>query len=236
MADAATTSSRGGSVATTTKGEQTRSRILDTALNLFREHGYEATTMRAVAGRAGVSLGNSYYYFPSKETLIQAYYAQIHDQHRAACRPILDAERDLRKRLLGVVRAQIAVAEPYHRFAAVLFRTAADPRSPLNPFSAESRPIRDESTAIFREVLEGSTARIPRDLVDDLPTLLWTYHMGIVLFWIHDESPDRERTKRLVDESVHVIVRLIALAQLPILRATRRRLLRLVSDVSGGGS
>ena len=33
----------------TSKGEQTRSRILETALDLFREKGYERTTMRAVA-------------------------------------------------------------------------------------------------------------------------------------------------------------------------------------------
>ena len=41
----------------TKKGEQTKAHILETALTMFRERGYEGTTMRAVATEAGVSLG-----------------------------------------------------------------------------------------------------------------------------------------------------------------------------------
>jgi hypothetical protein len=50
------------------KGEETRAQILETALQLFRERGYEETTMRAIAEAAGVSLGNAYYYFKSKRS------------------------------------------------------------------------------------------------------------------------------------------------------------------------
>jgi len=50
----------------TPKGEQTRALILNTALDLLRERGYERTTMRAIANQAGVSLGNAYHYFGSK--------------------------------------------------------------------------------------------------------------------------------------------------------------------------
>src|SRR5690606_28688410 len=45
------------------RGLQTRETIAAAARSLFLERGYEATTMRAVAERAGVSLGNAYYYF-----------------------------------------------------------------------------------------------------------------------------------------------------------------------------
>ena len=54
-----------------TKSARTRSVIIDAALKLFRERGYDATTMRAIATEAGVSVGNAYYYFDSKEMLIQ---------------------------------------------------------------------------------------------------------------------------------------------------------------------
>src|SRR4030095_11242796 len=47
------------------KGERTRSHILATALRLFREHGYEETSMRRIAEVAGVSTGNAYHYFES---------------------------------------------------------------------------------------------------------------------------------------------------------------------------
>lgn len=45
------------------KSEQTRALILETAMRLFQERGYDKTTMRAIAQEAGVSVGNAYYYF-----------------------------------------------------------------------------------------------------------------------------------------------------------------------------
>jgi AcrR family transcriptional regulator len=222
--------------AKTAKGEQTRALILRTALDMFRERGYEETTMRAIAARAGVALGNAYYYFRSKEHLVQAFYARTHEEHLAACRPILESERDLKRRLRGVMRAKIATAEPYHRFSGILFKTAADPQSPLSPFSPESDPVRQQSTALFAEVLFGSDTRVPEDLRAELPNLLWLYHMGIILYWIHDTSPGRARTYRLIEHTVDLIVRVIGLASVPLLRPLRRRVLRLLADLRGDAS
>jgi AcrR family transcriptional regulator len=75
--------------AKTQKGDQTKALILETALEIFRERGYEETTMRAIAEKAGLSLGNAYYYFHSKEYLIQAFYQRLHDEHLAAALPAL---------------------------------------------------------------------------------------------------------------------------------------------------
>jgi len=104
-----------------TKGEQTRAAIAEAALRMFREQGYEATTMRAIAKEAGVATGNAYYYFDSKEELIQEYYARNQAEHAAACRPVLDTETTLGPRLRGVLRALIDVQAPYHAFAAKLY-------------------------------------------------------------------------------------------------------------------
>ncbi len=215
----------------TPKGEQTRALILTTALDLFRERGYEETTMRAIAERAGVALGNAYYYFRSKEHLIQAFYARSHQEHLTASLPILTRERDLKERLRGVLRAKIETAEPYHRFSGILFKTAADPQSPLSPFSAESNPVRREATALMAEVLRGSNVKVPRDLEGELPNLLWLYMMGIVLFWIHDFSPGRARTYTLIDHTSDLVARTIALAGVRLLGPVRRRVLQLLADL-----
>jgi AcrR family transcriptional regulator len=220
--------------AKTRKGEQTRALILETALVLFRERGYEETTMRAIAESAGVAVGNAYYYFRSKEYLIQAFYERSHDEHLAASREVLETERDLRDRLLGVLRAKIDTAMPYHRFAAVLFKTAADPQSPLNPFHEDSREIRERAVSLFAEVLEGSATRLRHaELRSELPHLLWMYEMGIVLFWIHDDSPGCLRTYRLVEHTVNLVVRLISLANLPLMRPLIRTTLDLLADLRG---
>jgi AcrR family transcriptional regulator len=52
--------------------EQAKSRILDAAHALFKERGYDATTMAEVSRQAGVSAGLTVYYFRTKQHLVQA--------------------------------------------------------------------------------------------------------------------------------------------------------------------
>jgi len=187
--------------------------------------------MRAVAEKAGVALGNAYYYFRSKEHLIQAFYDRTHQEHLAASREVLEKERKLKARLLGVMRAKVETIEPYHQFAGVLFKTAADPKSPLNPFSEESEPVRQESIELFAEVIEGGDTRIPKDLKAELPFLLWVYHMGVILFWIHDQSPGRVRTRRFLERTLEIVVRLIELASNPLMLPLRKTTLKLLAEI-----
>jgi AcrR family transcriptional regulator len=215
----------------TPKGDQTRTLILDTALEIFRERGYEQTTMRAIAQKAGVSLGNAYYYFRSKEYLIQAFYQATHADHLALALPALEKNQTLKSRLLAVVRLKIETLKPYHQFAGVLFKTAADPQSPLNPFADEANPVRRSSIQLFEKVVEGATGRIPKDLRAELPYLLWVYHMGIILFWIHDRSPHHRRTYRLIDRTVEMVDKLVHLASNPFMRPLRKHALMLVDEL-----
>jgi AcrR family transcriptional regulator len=54
------------------RGEDTRRRILDTALEVFATEGYEGASTRQLAERAGVNLPAIQYYFGSKEGLFRA--------------------------------------------------------------------------------------------------------------------------------------------------------------------
>jgi AcrR family transcriptional regulator len=215
----------------TPRAEQTRTAITEAALRLFRENGYEATTMRAIAQQAGVSTGNAYYYFGSKEELVQQFYARNHAEHLAACRGVLDSETEFAPRLRGTLRALVDVMEPYHAFAARFFKYAAEPSSPLSPFSKESSPARDAALAIYREVVDGSTTRIDRELRAQLPELLWLYSLGIVLFWVHDTSPGCAKTYQLIDRTVPLADRLVALSRVRILRSTIREVISIVADM-----
>lgn len=220
--------------AKTAKGSLTRARILESALNLFLERGYEETTMRAVADAAGVSLGNAYYYFESKEQLVQAFYERSHREHVEACEPLLATERDFRRRLFATIKAKIDTSEPYHRFSAVLFRSAADPLSPLNPFSGASAHVREEAVGLMATVIDGSTLSPPADLRKELPYLLWLYEMGVILFWIFDTSRERARTRVLVDRTVPIVTRLITLGGNPLLSPLRKAVLSLIRELRDG--
>ncbi|SRR5438874_74180 len=215
----------------TPKGEQTRTLILDTALDLLAERGYEKTTMRAIAENAGVSLGNAYHYFKSKEHLIQAFYHRTHEEHLAAAESVLGREKDLKARLLAILRLKIQTLEPYHEFAGVLFKTAADPHSPLNPFGHDAAPVRRDSIQLFEMLVSDAKRRLPADLKAELPYLLWLYHMGIILFWIHDQSPKRRRTYHVIDRTVDLIDRLITLASNPLMRPLRKKSLQFITEL-----
>lgn len=214
-----------------TRGEATRQRIVDTALRLFEDVGYERTTMRAIATAAGVSVGNAYYYFESKDHLVQAFYDLSQVEHAQAARPVLDAGGNLEQRLRGVLIARIDTMQPYRRFAGSFFKTAADPGSPLSPFSPQSAPARAAATALYAEALHGSAVRTAPSLRAQLPDLLWLYAMGVVLFWVHDRSPGSKKTYLLVDRTVPIVVRLVNLSRYRILRGVVDDVARLLTDL-----
>jgi AcrR family transcriptional regulator len=213
------------------KAEETRQRIVNTALRLFAEQGYDATTMRAIAKEAGVSTGSAYQYFTGKEHLVLAFYERSQVEHADAAQAALAGTTDFQQRLHGVLTARIDTMEPYRAFAASFFRTAADPDSPLSPFSAESGPARQLSTALYAEALAGSGEKVPAALRAELPGLLWLFQMGIVLFWVHDRSLGSHRTYLLIDRTVPLVVRLVGLARYRLLRSLLEDLLSLISDL-----
>ncbi len=215
----------------TPRAEQTRAAIIDAALRLFRETGYDATTMRAIAGEAGVSTGSAYYYFGSKEELIQEFYARNHAEHAAACRPVLAAETEFAPRVRGTLRALIGVMSPYHAFAAKFFKHAAEPSNALSPFSRESSPAREASIALFREVVDGSATRIDPELRAQLPELLWLYSLGITMYWVHDTSPGCARTYLLIDRTVPLADRLVSLSRLRVLRSTLADVISIIDEM-----
>lgn len=213
------------------KAEETRRAIVTAAMRLFREGGYDKTTMRAIANEAGVSTGNAYYYFASKEHLIQAYYSQVQELHQQAAAPVLCGGADFGTRLSGVLLAWVDVAAPYHEFAGKFFKNAAEPSSPLSPFSSESARTRAEAITLMGAVLDGSDLKVTPALRSELPELLWLLQMGIVLFWVYDESAGQRRTRQLVTGAVPVVDRLIRLTRLPVVRGVTADLIALMRSV-----
>jgi hypothetical protein len=133
-----------------------------------------------------------------------------------------------------VLKAWLDVAEPYHEFAAQFFKNAADPESPLSPFSPESTGPREESIAIHREVLAGSKAKVPEELRDVLPELMWLSQMGLVLYWVFDRTEGRERSYRLAERGARLTTRGVSLARFRVLRPLVHEVHELFTDFLPG--
>jgi AcrR family transcriptional regulator len=215
----------------TAKAEETRGRILDAALSLFRQRGFDETTMRDIAAEAGVATGAAYYYFRSKEELVMAFYAKTADEARELIPAQVTRSRDLGKRIRAIIDTKLQQFEEHRRLMVALVRIGIDPKHPLSPFGPETRALRDESVDHFQLAITDSKPVVPKDLAGDLPHLLWLYQMGIILFWVFDESSGQRRTRALLDGTIGLVIRLVQLSSLPMMGPLRKKLLAIVRAV-----
>src|SRR5436305_14818564 len=108
----------------TPRAEDTRRKIYDSALQLFREKGFEPTTMRDIAAKAGVALGGAYYYFSSKEAIVLAFYQEMQEGSHEEILQAISAEKKLKDRLRCVMEKRFELLAPNRKFCDELFRPA----------------------------------------------------------------------------------------------------------------
>jgi AcrR family transcriptional regulator len=196
------------------KGEETRDRIHAAALSLFRKKGFDATTMRDVAAAADVALGAAYYYFPSKEALVLAYYERTHARSTAQAEAVFASTTDVRVRLGAAFHAKLDVLAHDRKLLSGLFRSIADPSAEASIFGEHTRVVREESIELFDRAIAVSPELAALDPAarQVLVLALWSLHMGVILYFIHDASPKQQRTRALVDRSLDLVVGLLPLA------------------------
>jgi AcrR family transcriptional regulator len=208
--------------------EETRQHLLQTALVLFRERGFDQTTMRDIAGASGLALGAAYYYFKGKEAIVGAYYDFVQHEHLSRARAAFEQGGGLRDRLRAALHSKIDIMQGDQRLLRALFRYGGDPDHPLSWFGPATREQRRLSTEVFAEALAGE--KLPDDVRDVAPTLLWTLHMGVLLYFLYDDSAAQRRTRTLIDAAVDFVVDARRVATLPLMRPVRRRVLNILRE------
>lgn len=98
--------------------EERKRELLDTAMRLFAEHGYEAVSMRDISQAAGVTPGLSYHYFDSKQKLFAA---ALESYAEECCRDYLRILDDVSISLAEKIDALFAAVSDeeslrYHEF------------------------------------------------------------------------------------------------------------------------
>jgi AcrR family transcriptional regulator len=217
----------------TPKAEETGLRILEAALELFRQEGFDSATMRDIAAKAEVATGAAYYYYASKDAIVMAFYQRSCEEMQPRIEAALKGARGLEARLRELIRVKLDYFAPNRAVLRALLRNGADPKHPLSPFSEQTKDIRDVDIAWFRRILVDCGIRIPRDLEPHLPQVLWFFQMGVIFFWVIDESPDQVRSGRLLDLAAKSVTALIRVSALPFMRPLRKTALKLIEIVKG---
>jgi AcrR family transcriptional regulator len=210
------------------KGEETRTRIYDAAMALFRERGFDAATMRDIAAAAGMSLGAAYHYFPSKDSIILAFYDRVTDEHERRVRLALADIKPLRDRLRAPFHIKLDILQADRPLMGALLRYAGQPDHPLSFLGATTRQMQVRSMAMFAESIRG--VNLPQETRVLAPIALWAMHMGILLFFLYDRSPRQQLTRRLVDGGVDLFSTSLKLAKLPVFGGFRRKSLALLDE------
>ncbi len=157
----------------------TRERILDAAEALFVEHGFEATSMRMITGRAQANLAAINYHFGSKEALVQEVFRRRLtwlNEARLSALDRLEAEaqgaalkpRQIVEAFFGVPLRMAADAEHGGQtFMRLLGRTSTEPSAFVRQFLA------DEYAAVVPRFKEALFRALP-----EVPTqeILWRFH------------------------------------------------------------
>lgn len=207
--------------ATVKKSEETRARILEAALAIFREHGFSQATMREIAARAKVAVGAAYYYFDSKDAIVMAFYERSQSEMGPAIEANLSECKTLEARLRCVIGYKFEYFAPNRKLLSAQ-SAHSDPHHPLSPFSEQTAPIREADVAHFERAVSESKVKLPRRIAPYLPRLLWLYQMGLILFWVYDDSPEQRRTAFLFEKTLRMILLTLRFANLPVLLPMHR--------------
>jgi len=197
-------------------GEKTKVVILATALDLFRKAGFETTTMRDIARAANVATGAAYYYFPSKEAIVSAYYDQVQRIHAEETREEWKGKSGLRERLGVEFHSKLEILKDDRSFLGALFRYTGAPQHPLSVFGKGTQLQRAQSMAIFHEAIVE--ANISEEMKKVLPAALWLVHLGMILFFIYDETKGQQRTHKLIDGVLDLLTQAIELTNSAFIR------------------
>ena len=179
----------------TPQGVAARLSLYNTAITLIAERGYEATTLRDVADRAGVSVGLLYRYFPSKRAVILALYDELSAKYASRA-----AEMKMgkwRDRFMFALTPSLQVLRPHRSTLAALVPVLiVDANEGL--FTPATAFSRQRVHKVLHDAVVGATDAPRPEVAAALGQLLYLVHLAIILWWLLDKSPQQWATTSLM--------------------------------------
>lgn len=87
--------------------DSARGRLLREAARLFRDKGYERTTVRDLAAAVGIQSGSLFHHFRTKEEILKAVMVETIQLNTAMMRAAVDVQPDLYSKLKALIRAEL---------------------------------------------------------------------------------------------------------------------------------
>jgi AcrR family transcriptional regulator len=177
------------------QGAAAKERLYATAIELIARRGYAETTMREIAGEAGVSVGLLYRYFPGKQAVIIALYDELSTEY--ARRAAGMKPGTWRGRFIFALETSLDVLKP-HRVAlrALIPVLVGDPADGV--FAEGTAFSRLRVQGVFEVAAAGASDAPKAALAEPLGRLLYLLHLVVLLWWLLDRTPGQRATAALV--------------------------------------
>ena len=180
---------------------ETRQKILDAALGLFAESGFQATTTRDIAIAAGIATGTLFNYFQTKEAIIASLANEAGSAAVAQFQGSGLESESLEENLFALVATGMRKLKSLRKHLPSLLATSLSPLA--SGTCGESVSFRVEH---LEAVASLAKARDCGEMSPVALQLYWTLYTGILVFWANDQSPRQEDTLALVDHSLNMFV------------------------------
>lgn len=202
-----------------TKSERTREAIIQQALVLFQRDGYEAVTMRDLAKACDSSLGSFYYHFKNKEEIVLELFKASLSGHIERTRDYIASRKpSLETAMVWICRDRFSEFEPYQAVLRVLVQRL-DPHDPVSPWHKSSQPIREQSVALFEDVVFRCMPNLDPKTRRQLARALWLQHLLILGVWSFDRTANGKETEAVLKQSIRLWKNLPALVRVPGMKA-----------------
>jgi len=162
-----------------------RRRILESALEVFAEYGYRASTMKNVADRAGISQRGLVHHFASKETLLTAVLAD-YDAHVALTFPRAEGVHALRG-LVDVIDRDLATPTIIGLYAILSAEAASPEHAAHDHYRHRYDAFRAYLHSVFEAVRSQGLLRIDLDSAT-LATIFMALIDGLQTQWLYDAA------------------------------------------------
>lgn len=213
------------------KSEQTKKHLLETAIGLFKQKGFEQTTMRQIAQSAQMALGSAYYYFPSKEAFVLEHYQVTQGEFFIRAQPIISSKKKLEQKLKDIFHLQLTHLQDQRSFLHTLALQAIDSRQSLSPFGRESRALRQQHMAIFASLLAEQKNKITRKEEQRLAFSLWLLQMALIWLWLQDKSHGQVRSKNIASEAAQLFAGFINMRKYKIFSSLAKSAVRMSENI-----
>ncbi|MCP4750529.1 MAG: TetR/AcrR family transcriptional regulator [Proteobacteria bacterium] len=186
--------------------KKNREKIIASAVDIMIENGFKSATMRAIAKSSGLGDATIYNYFPTKESILFAYYEEKLKECIEKLKNIEDFNQfTLHEQLQTFFETQLQLFLPDREFVALSFKRIF---FSLNQNYKQIKPIRELYGKIIVDIFNAAAEvnEIPEQIFQDLiDNLLWDYYVGTIIFWLNDESEQFSDTSVLVDKTLDLM-------------------------------